>query len=286
MEQEDNKFSYKKFCHSSSCSKVCLHFLLSFLIVAVTVYVVIQSIDTLAKDDVGENQVTISAQGTVTAVPDIAEVYLSVFAQGKAPKEVQDKVSESMNKISDFVKNEGVDSKDIKTLNLSLNPTYYYPYSYPQIPCPLASEVYPPSDKPISCPPSSPVIIGYEANQTLLVKVRDLDKVGKIIDGAVENGATQVSGVNFSIDDPDKYKADAREKAFNKAREKANELAKIAGMKIRKVVNFSESGDYVPIMRSMEVYGFGGGMSDGAKTSVEAGSQDVTVTMSVTFEIK
>lgn len=274
-------------CDKEKCGGVFVA-LLSILIIAVTVYIVILSFSVVNKDKVAdENRITISAQGKVTAVPDLATINLSVKTQGKAPKEVQDKTSEAMNKIIDFVKSKGVDPEDIKTLNLSITPRYYYPYQYPRIPCPLASEIYPPSDVEIPCPPSSAVIIGYEASQTLYVKIREIDKAGEIVDGAVKNGATQVSGINFSIDDPDEYKAQARELAFKKAREKAESLAKIAGMKIKKVVTFSENEGYFPAFRTMETFALGAAKDDLAiETPIEAGSQEVTVNVSVTFEIK
>ncbi|MEK7627186.1 MAG: SIMPL domain-containing protein [Patescibacteria group bacterium] len=282
----------KGFCEKWRCchisGKGIFYSFLTLLIVALTVYISIQSINILdSGDNNNENTITISAEGKVDAVPDVARVNFSVMAQGKTPKEVQQQVSEKMNKIIDFIKNQEVDAKDIKTLNISVNPQYYYSYDYPRIPCPLMSEVYPPSSFPISCPPKSPVIIGYEANQTLDVKIRKLNDVGDIIDGAVENGATQVGGINFSIDDPDELKAQARELAFKKAREKADSLAKIAGMKIKKVVTFSESDGYFPLYYGiMDAKGMGGGMETGTETSVEPGSQEVTVTMNVTFEIK
>ena len=288
MENDKNSVIIGKECFCGINCKAVFYIFLSALILAATVYISIQSINILdSGDNNDENTITISAEGKVDAAPDVARVDFSVIAQGKTPKEVQRQVSEKMNKIADFIKEQGVDAKDIKTLNISVNPRYYYSYDYPRIPCPLMSEVYPSSSSPISCPPKSPVIIGYEASQTLDVKIRELDNAGDIIDGAVENGATQVGGINFSIDDPDELKAQAREQAFRKARAKAEALAKIAGMKIKRVITFSESDGYFPpYYGTMDAMGMGGGVEKGIETSVEPGSQEVTVTLSVTFEIK
>ncbi|OWK27275.1 MAG: hypothetical protein US76_02450 [Parcubacteria group bacterium GW2011_GWA2_38_13b] len=288
MENDKNSVIIGKECFCGINCKAVFYIFLSALILAATVYISIQSINILDNgDNNDENTITISAEGKVDAAPDVARVDFSVIAQGKTPKEVQRQVSEKMNKIADFIKEQGVDAKDIKTLNISVNPRYYYSYDYPRIPCPLMSEVYPSSSSPISCPPKSPVIIGYEASQTLDVKIRELDNAGDIIDGAVENGATQVGGINFSIDDPDELKAQAREQAFRKARAKAEALAKIAGMKIKRVITFSESDGYFPpYYGTMDAMGMGGGVEKGIETSVEPGSQEVTVTLSVTFEIK
>src|SRR3989338_1595971 len=219
MENDKNSILSGKIGCCGLNGRIIFLFFLSALILAATVYISIQSINILDSGDNNDgNTITISAEGKVDAVPDVARVDFSVIAQGKTPKEVQRQVSEKMNKIVDFIKEQGVDAKDIKTLNISVNPRYYYSYDYPRIPCPLMDEVYPSSSSPISCPPKSPVIIGYEASQTLDVKIRELDNAGDIIDGAVENGATQVGGINFSIDDPDELKAQAREQAFRKAR--------------------------------------------------------------------
>lgn len=288
MENDKNNILTGKFDCCRFNGRIIFFFFLSAFVLAATVYISIQSINILGQgDDNDENTITISAEGKVDAVPDVAQANFSVMAQGKTPKDVQQQVSEKMNKITEFIKERGVDAKDIKTLNVSVNPRYYYSYDYPRIPCPLMDEVYPPSSSPISCPPKSPVIIGYEASQTVDVKIRKLDSAGDIIDGAVENGATQVGGINFSIDDPDELKAQAREQAFKKAREKADSLAKIAGMKIKRVVTFSESdGYYPPYYRTMDVMEMGGGVEKSAETSVEPGSQEVTVTLNVIFEIK
>ena len=288
MENDKNNILTGKIGCCGFNGRIIFFFFLSALILAATVYISIQSINILDSGDNNDgNTITISAEGKVDAVPDVARVDFSVIAQGKTPKGVQRQVSEKMNKIVDFIKEQGVDAKDIKTLNISVNPRYYYSYDYPRIPCPLMDEVYPSSSSPISCPPKSPVIIGYEASQTLDVKIRELDNAGDIIDGAVENGATQVGGINFSIDDPDELRAQAREQAFVKAREKAEALAKIAGMKIKRVITFSESDGYFPpYYRTMDAMGMGGGVEKGIETSIEPGSQEVTVTLSVTFEIK
>jgi len=179
MENDKNSVIIGKECFCGINCKAVFYIFLSALILAATVYISIQSINILdSGDNNDENTITISAEGKVDAAPDVARVDFSVIAQGKTPKEVQRQVSEKMNKIADFIKEQGVDAKDIKTLNISVNPRYYYSYDYPRIPCPLMSEVYPSSSSPISCPPKSPVIIGYEASQTLDVKIRELDNEG------------------------------------------------------------------------------------------------------------
>ena len=164
-----------------------------------------------------------------------------------------------MNKVIELVKSKGVEDKDIKTTGYNLYPRYDYVEG-------------------------RQIAAGYTLDQTVEVKVRDLKKVGEIITGAVGRGANQVSGVEFFVDDPDKFRVEARAQAFEKARAKAKELAKLSGIKLGRVVNFSESfAGEPPIIfaRASEVYGIGGAAPD-----TQAGSQEIAVNVTVVFEIK
>ena len=164
-----------------------------------------------------------------------------------------------MNKVIEFVKSTGVEDKDIKTTGYNLYPRYDYVEG-------------------------RQIAAGYSLNQTVEVKIRDLKKVGEIITGAVSRGANQVSGVEFVVDDPDKSRAEARAQAFEKARAKAKDLAKLAKVRLGKVVTFSESfAGEPPIIfaRSAEVYGIGGAAPD-----TQAGSQEIEVNVNVVFEIR
>lgn len=232
-----------------------------------------------------ERTISLSAEGKVSASPDTARFELSVLSEAKKPKDAQADNTKKMNAIIDFLKSQGVDAKDLKTSAYSLNPKYYYPYDYPRIPCPMENEVVSGS---FSCPPKFPLIIGYEANQTLDVKVRNLELAGALLDGAVSNGANQAGGIQFFIDEPDKYKAEAREKAFQNAKEKAEVLAKTAGVRLGKVVTFFEGQISVPsIYRGESAFlkaSDEGGVA--SAPSLEPGSQDVSVTVNVVFEIK
>ena len=204
--------------------------------------------------------ITISAEGKVTVTPDTARLNLSVVTEGKSAEDVQQKNTETMNKVIEFVKSKGVEDRDIKTTGYNLYPKYDYIEG-------------------------RQVTAGYSLNQTVEVKVRDLKKVGETITGAVSRGANQVSGVDFFVDDPDKFKAEARARAFEKSRAKAKELAKLARVRLGKIVTFSESfvGE-PPIIyaRSAEVYGIGGG----AVPDTQPGSQEILVNVSVVFEIR
>lgn len=212
-----------------------------------------------------KNTISVSAEGKVQAVPDLATVNLGVLTQGGSAATVQDENSKKINKIIEFVKNQGISKEDIATSQFNIYPQQDYQAG-------------------------RTIITGYQANQTITVKIRGVDKsaekLGKILDGVTNNGANQINGVNLSFDDPDDLRQQARKQAIGKAKEKAGELAKIAGLRLGKVVNLSESGN-TPGPIPYYADGFGaGGAERSIAPKIEPGSQDVTATMTVVFEVK
>jgi uncharacterized protein YggE len=119
------------------------------------------------------------------------------------------------------------------------------------------------------------------------VKIRDLSKIGGILAAAGEVGANQVSGVAFTIDEPESLRQQAREKAMENALTKAQALAQKAGVKLGKLVSFNEyNSSPTSYYKSYEAYGLGGSASQAAPApSVEAGSLDITINVNLTYEI-
>lgn len=212
--------------------------------------------------------ITVSGEGKVTAAPDIAQLSFSVITEGKNPGQVQEENAEKMNKAIDFVKKQGIADKDIKTSGYNLYPVYDYGVIYP-----LGTT-------------RSPFIQGYRLTQTVSVKIRDFEKISAILGSLSEFGINQVDGVSFDVDEPDQYMNQARDEAFEKARDKAEAMAKAAGVSIKRVVSFSESGSPFPRYYAFEAYGKGGAADSAPAPNIEPGSQDVTVTVSVTYEIR
>ena len=164
------------------------------------------------------NTITITADGKATAAPDTAQISVSVVTDGATTDDVQQKNAKTANNVIDYLKSNGVESKDIKTTQYNLYPRYDY-YNGKQ------------------------TLAGFSLTQTMDIKIRDLKKVGEIITGTVARGANQISSVNYFIDDPETFKAQARAQAFDKARAKAKEVAKLAGVRLGDIVTFSESGN-------------------------------------------
>jgi uncharacterized protein YggE len=214
-----------------------------------------------------DNVMSVSGTGKVKAVPDTATISLGVIAQGATAKDAQNAAAEKINKITAFVKGLGVAKEDITTSQTGVNPRYDYQSGQNKI-------------------------VGFDSNQTVTVKVRGVDKssdnVGKILAGAVDNGANQVYGSQFTIDDPDSLKQDARKDAIAKAKAKAKELADAAGIKLGKVVSIQDgegSSPVPPIMYADKAMGMGGS-AEAIAPSVEPGSQEVTQTVTLVFEVR
>ena len=209
------------------------------------------------------NTVSFSGEGKVLAKPDVAVVSLSILTEAVTSKEAQDANSEKSKKISDFLKNQKIEDKDIKTISYNIYPQYEYP-RYGGV----------------------PRIRGYQVNQTMQVKIRDLDNASKILDGIVAAGTNQVNSLSFEIDEPEKLKAEARANAIADAKKKAGELKDQVGIRLGKIVSFSEgvSGYPYPVPIMYESKGMGGGVGGGP--SVPSGENEITVNVTLTYQIK
>lgn len=218
------------------------------------------------------HSLVVTGEGKATGNPDVALLSLSVISEGgKEVETLRKSNTDKMNKIIDFIKSKGVESKDVKTESFSVSPRYqnaYCGYS-------LSSSV---------CPP--PTIVGYTVSQTLSVKVRNFDVISDILSNVVSLGANNVQGPNFTVDDPAALKNTARADAFAKARTTAVQMATAGGFRLGKVIAVNESyypaydryvGMAAPTASKIEANG-------GA--SIEAGSTDVTSSVTVTYELK
>jgi len=230
---------------------------------------VIQQIFTVKenfKSTLPKNTISMTGEAKVSAVPDLATVNIGLLTEAKTAKDAQANNVEKINKVVDFIKQQGIDAKDIATSQFNIYPSYDYANG-------------------------KSTITGYQANQTVTVKVHGVDKstdvLSKILDGSVANGANQINGVQMTFEDAENLRQEARKQAIDKAKQKAQELADQAGLKLGKVVSISESNVSTP---QPMTYGMGGGGSDVAMKSsapsIETGSQDITALMTVVFELK
>ncbi len=221
----------------------------------------------------------VSGEGKVTAIPDVAQFNFSVITQGgKDIAVIQKDNTNKVNNAIAFVKSKSVDSKDISTQNYSLDPQYQY-YD-----CRTVYDAATGAAKP--CPP--PQIVGYTITQSVSVKIRDFSKIGDILSGVVQNGANSVSQLSFTIDSPDSIKDQARAEAIMKAKASAESVAKAGGFRLGQLLSIEEGG-YIPqpvYSYAAKAMGLGGVANEAAAPSIEPGSQDVTVDVTLHYEIR
>lgn len=201
----------------------------------------------------------VTGEGKASAKPDIALVTAGIQIQAQTVKSAQDQINNVINKVSSALKQVGIDSKDIQTSNYNISPTYDFSSGTQRI-------------------------TGYSANTNLQIKVRNLDNVNAVIDAATANGANQISGLSFDIDDKTKVEDQARQLAVDEAKKKAQEAAKIAGFKLGRIINYSENLQGLPRPILMSA-GLGAKQVGGTPTQVETGSSEVTVDVTLSYEI-
>lgn len=235
------------------------------------------------------NVIAVSGEGKVFAVPDIAEIGFSVVAEKKTLTEAQTASAEKINAIMTYLKEQGVAEKDIQTANYSANPKYEYRASGTPVPA-VASGMSAGSSAgiemmPVYYPPQNQVLVGYEVSQTITVKVRDTEKVGALVTGIGAKGATNMYGPTFTIDDEVALQREARQKAIDDAKTKAQQLAKDLGVKLVRIVSFSENGGgYYPVMyKGMEAT-----VSSDASVvpEIPVGQNKISANVSITYEIR
>lgn len=223
-----------------------------------------QKYNYIGQADKMERTIYVDATAKVIAKPDIAVTTMGMVNEGKTVQEAQTANNEVMNKMTTKLKEMGINEKDIQTSNYSIYPLYDY------------------TDE------AGRVLRGYEVRQDVTVKIRDLSKANSVLSLAGELGANSISGLQFTIDDPEVYKDEARQEALKKLAEKAQTLSHSLGIRLGKVVSYNEyAGDntpYVNVMKESAMYGLGG-MTDQSVSSVESGSTEVNMTVSVTFQI-
>lgn len=216
------------------------------------------------KNQTSENQViTVSGTGEVYATPDVGLIDISVKTEGKDVATATNDNSIKMNGIISFIKSSSVEDKDIKTTGFNINPIYSW------------------EEKT-----GKRSLNGYEVTQTINVKIRDLTKVGVIISGATEKGANDVSSLSFIVDNDEQIKEDAKNLAIKDAQAKAKNLEKALGIKMVKIINFSENS-YNPIYSYSAEYKMldSSGMG-GVAPTIQTGQNKITSTVTITYAIR
>lgn len=253
--------------------------------VSVFILIIILSIFTLAKfvnevkgsayvgrGNQPANTISVSGDGEVLAISDIASLYVNLNKEGKTSKEAQTLLNEEITKVLNYLKEQKIEDKDIKSEYGGINPKYSYEQQ-------VACFAYP-------CPTKDPKIIGYTATQSITIKVRAVDSASEIRTGLATLGVTDISGPTFSIDDEEGFKDEARSLAIKEAREKAKTLANELGVKLGKVVSFSENGGNYPMYAAKDMRVSAVMESSAPAPVLPKGENKISSSVSITYEIR
>lgn len=218
--------------------------------------------------------ITINGKGEVNAVPDISRFTITIEETAADQKTALAQSSVKSNAVIDALQKAGIDEKDIKTIARNDYPKYEYTRGAVEI------AIYPPI-------PAKQTITGYVSTHTLSVKVRDLDLVTTVQQIFADQKVTNVSGPELSIDDTEIIKVQARELAIMDAKEQAQVLADQLGVRLGKIVSFSESdGGMYPMYRMEAMSADMAGAPKSSQPTIAAGEQTITSQVSVTYRLK
>jgi uncharacterized protein YggE len=200
----------------------------------------------------------LTAYGEAKADPDMATITLGVETNGATAADAMQANAAQMAKVVAALKRAGIADRDLQTANLSLNPQYVYEQNQP------------------------PKLTGYQASNQMMVTVKDLSKLGAVVDASVSAGATNVGQIAFGLSNPVAAENTARVAAVKALQDKASLYANFTGYRIGRLVNLSEGGGYtVEPPRPMMAAAF----KAAAPTPVEAGTVKVRVDISGMFEL-
>lgn len=178
----------------------------------------------LADDDDITPRITVSATGTAEIAPDMAIINLTVLREAATAREALDANTAAMAEVLAAMEEEGIAKRDLKTSNFAIRPVIFYPRNS-------------------SGQNEEPRITGYRVHNALTVRVRDLDRLGAILDRSVTLGVNQGGGIDFTNDDPGETVKQARVNAMKKAIAKATTLTEAAGVALGRILSISERVD-------------------------------------------
>ncbi len=237
---------------------------------------IVFAVTSFGKDDEkfdGTKTIAVQGTGETYAIQDTVMLSFTVTKIAKDVKVAQKDMNDVITQILKAVKDLGVEEKNIKTTNYSVYPHYVNE----AVPCPLGSY----------CPTNSKTD-GFEASQTIEIKMHDLDKSGELVSEIGKFNPTSVSGLQFVVEDDKAVLREARQKAITDAKTKAKELAKDLGVRLGRVVSFDEGGRGYPMPVYMKAEaGMGmGGDSQSLPTVIPTGQNKITSYVTIVYEIK
>lgn len=202
---------------------------------------------------------TVVAEGRATEKPDLATLTAGVMTRGRSAEAALADNARQMTALMGALRAAGIAERDVQTAGLNVAPEYAYEEG------------------------RSPRVTGYQAHAMVQVRVRDVAKVGKVIDSVVANGSNQLHGVMFGLAEPDAALDRARVEAIKKARARADIYAGAAGLRVQRIVSISEAGGHVgpPMPMVMEARA-----ASAPATPIAPGELDLSAPITIVFELK
>jgi len=206
--------------------------------------------------------ITVEGLGEVARTPDMATLSAGVVTDAPTAAEALAKNNAAMQQLLALAKELGIEDRDVQTANLSVTPQYP-PYN-------------------AQGAQGRPQIVGYQVSNQVSLRVRDLARLGQVLDGLVQRGANQLYGVTFTLADPNPAAAEARDAAVADARAKAERLARAAGVTLGPVLSIADGGarlpQPMPMARAV--------MAEAASVPVATGELTLREQLRVTFELQ
>lgn len=204
---------------------------------------------------------TLTVEGRATRTPDIAEVSGGVVTSAPTAAAAMAENASKMNAVVNAVRKAGIADRDIQTTGLNLAPQYRYENNQP------------------------PVLTGYQATNTVSLRIRKIADTGKLLDTLIGVGANQINGPTFKVDDSESALDEARQAAVKTAKERAALYARATGMSVRRIVTLSESGGFDPGPRPMMMKAMAMD-SASAAPPVAPGEVSLNINLTVVFELE
>lgn len=205
----------------------------------------------------------VTGEGTVSVVPDIAVVSLGVEAQAGTVAEAQQQAAEAMEAVTAALDGHGIAEKDIKTRHFSIYPVKRWQ-------------------------DDEEILIGYRVRNMVTVKIREVDDTGVIMDAVAAAGGdyTRIESISFTVDDPEEYYEEVREKAMEDAEAKAEQLAKLSGVSLGKPTYINEGDIYFPVSGDFYRGEAIPAPAPAVTTSISPGEDEIQLTVQVVYSIE
>jgi len=213
----------------------------------------------VADDEPFRRTLTLAATGAIKTTPDKVEIATGVTSEAPSARDALDKNTKAMTEIVETLKSDGIEAKNIQTVNFAVTPVY--------------------DQKKEG---RAPVLVGYRVTNSVRIIVNDTGKLGAILDKVVTVGANEIGSIEFGVSEPEVLKDEARKDAMRNAIEHAKLYAQAAGVELGPILTVAEEdGGYIPRYAAAPA-----AMEMAKSVPIEAGTTMVEVRLRVTWELK